>query len=564
MHRPRVLILGVDGGTLDLIDPWAAAGHLPHLSALMAGGTSGRLISTLQPVTSTAWATFMTGVNAGKHGLYDFVRRLPDSYTLRVTSSIDIRARTLFEMAGDHGKRVLSINVPYTSPPRSVNGVMVAGPFAPSLDASQVYPPEAFDSVRRICPDYFILPDFRPEASDPLREFAGRLLEEIQQRERLALHFLRTEEWDLCAVVFMATDEAHHSFWGFMAAPPGSREAAYADVILTVYRELDRAIGQILAECEDNGDTQTSVVVMSDHGGGPLRALINLNHWLASQGLLTFRQSGLRHAHLDPARLVRAAASAYRRLLPAVARDRIRGWLGARAFNRIKGDLESALVTGIVDWPRTQVYSLGSGGNLCINLKGREPQGIVEPGVDFERLRERVHELLLGLRDPATGTPVVRQVHNKEDLYRGEHMADAPDLIIEWADYSYWGRGSYQPPSTPVFQEVSHFEMSAQPLSGTHRLEGFYILQSAATRPGVRGPDARLVDIAPTCLALLELPLPEYLDGLSLVRGTGEHARLSTNESPPTATQKDEDDQTGYTAEESEMIAHRLRDLGYL
>ena len=143
----KVLVIGLDGATFDLIEPWAAAGLLPNLSRLMAEGSHGQLLSTLQPVTAPAWTTFMTGVNQGKHGLYDFIRRRADSYELEITSAAQIALPNLFELASQQGRRVISVNVPYTFPPRAVNGICLAGPFAPAFAPELVYPAEIFPVI---------------------------------------------------------------------------------------------------------------------------------------------------------------------------------------------------------------------------------------------------------------------------------------------------------------------------------------------------------------------------------------------------------------------------------
>jgi predicted AlkP superfamily phosphohydrolase/phosphomutase len=542
--RRRVLVIGLDGGTFDLIEPWAAAGHLPNLARLMAQGCRGRLASTLQPVTAPAWTTFMTGVNQGKHGLYDFVRRRSAGYHLEVTNASHAAAPTIFDIASQSGRRVVAVNIPYTFPPRPVNGVMIGGPFVPAVTCDLISPPDYFDVLKSVAPGYFVLPDYAPRAADPLGDYADKLLTGVALRERLSLHLLHSEPWDLFTVVFMATDEAQHAYW---------------------HCRVDQAIGSILDQVAADGqEDETLVVIMSDHGAGPLRWMINLNRWLAEAGYLSFHK-----ASASPLRQLRAAATKrlaqlYLRYVPAKARAAIRTQLGAQRFDQLKGDFESALLTSTVDWERTRAYALGAGGNIFINLQGREPAGIVQPGAEYERLRQELVQALAALSDPETGAPIVQRVYRREELYHGPFLDQAPDLVIQWRDYACWGRGRYDSQGTAVFEAQRHFDFSDLPLSGTHRPQGILLLQGAGVRPGTQIEGARILDLAPTILGALGLPIPEHLDGTVLHAAFVEGAIESTAPLATDATVPAAGDEFAYTPEETAQISQRLQDLGYL
>jgi predicted AlkP superfamily phosphohydrolase/phosphomutase len=559
-----VLVIGLDGATLDLIEPWATEGHLPNLASLMSNGCCGRLASTIQPTTAPAWATFMTGVNQGKHGLYDFVRRRPGGYQLEVTNASQIAAPTLFDIASQLGLYVVAINVPYTFPPHPVNGVMIGGPFAPALSRDLVFPPAYFDVLKTVAPGYFVLPDYDPHAADPLAAYANKLLQEVEMRERLSLHLLKTEPWDLFTVVFMATDEAQHAYWHCQNAPEDSSAARYRHVIRDVYRRIDQAIGailaQIAAECRSR---DTIVIIMSDHGAGPLRWMINLNRWLSEAGYLQFRTDGTSQLRQLWAAGVKKLAYAYCRYVPGRMRTAVRTWLGARRFDQVKGEVESVLLTSNVEWDRTRTYALGAGGNIFINLRGREPAGTVQPGIEYERVRQEVADALATLSDPETGRPIVRRVYRREELYDGPFLSQAPDLVIQWEDYTCWGRGRYDSRGTPIFEASSHFEFRDLPLTGAHRPEGVLIISGPGIRSGARIEGARLLDLAPTILSLLSIKPPSEMDGRLLhellLEDEVEHVQAAAE-----FVVKAPDRQFDYSAEEAEEISQRLRSLGYL
>ena len=558
---PRILIIGLDSATFDLIEPWAVQGYLPQLARLMAEGAHGPLASTLQPTTAPAWTTFMTGVNQGQHGLYDFVRRRADSYNVEVTNSTHVKAPTFFEIISHYGQHVISVNVPYTFPPRPVNGVMVGGPFAPVFTRELVYPPELFDTIKTIAPDYFIVTEYNQRTANPMAAYAQALLREVELRETVAAHLMQTQSWDVCAVVTMATDEVQHTFWRCMTAPADDPLASYRDVIREVYQRIDRLIGRLIELAANDGtERPTIVMVLSDHGAGALRWMINLNQWLAEAGYLKFQTEKAGALKSARAGGLRRLMQTYKRVLPGRLRESIRARLGAQRFHRLKGEFESALVAAVVDWKRTQAYSLGAGGNLFINLANREPQGVVQPGAEYEQVRAALIQQLQQLRDPETGALVVERVYRREEIYHGAELEHAPDLIVRWRDYTCWGRGLYGN-QTPVFEAQRQFDFSDQPLSGTHRPDGILILRGPAIQSGTRITGARLIDLAPTILALLGLPVPEIMDGHVLYTAAGSAAQ-PVPESAGEANKVSAEHE--YTPEEEALITRHLKDLGYL
>lgn len=554
MSRHQALIIGIDGGTLDLVEPWAAKGYLPNLAALMQQGSTGRLASTLQPVTAPAWCTFMTGVNQGKHGLYDFVRRRQGSYDIEVTNASMIACPTLFDLLGSQGRRVAAVNVPFTYPPHPINGIMVSGAFAPVIDEKAVFPAEWYPTLQALVPGYSAMVAYDSQAPAPLAAYVNRILQAIEQRETLALHLLEQEPWSLFMVVFMATDWVQHAYWHLHE----TADPRYGSVIRDVYCRVDAAIGRLMEAV----DEETRIMVLSDHGAGPLQYMINLNRWLAEAGLLQYRD-----ARRDPwgqlrGQGIQALASRYRRHVPPGLRDAIRARLGAQRFDDLKGQMESALLSSGIDWTRTRAYALGAGGNLYVNLAGREPQGIVQPGREYEQVREQLCADLLSLTRPDTGQPPVKQVHRREELYEGPFLEQAPDLVIEWADYACWGRGRYDSRGTAVFQKHRTFDFSDLPLTGSHRLEGMLIVRGPGVQAGARIADARLIDLAPTLISQLGLCPPAHMDGKVLweLLTPAEREQIQQGAAVVDVTDASFD----YSSSEAEQISKHLRGLGYL
>lgn len=147
----QILLIGLDGATWDLILPWVAEGRLPNLGALLREGSWGTLLSTVPPATFPAWSSFLTGLNPGRHGIFDFTRRKFGTYEVEFVNSTYRRGRSLFRIASEAGKRVGVIGVPATYPPEKVNGFLISGfdaPVATGIDPSFVYPRELFSEIR--------------------------------------------------------------------------------------------------------------------------------------------------------------------------------------------------------------------------------------------------------------------------------------------------------------------------------------------------------------------------------------------------------------------------------
>jgi predicted AlkP superfamily phosphohydrolase/phosphomutase len=556
--RKRVLVIGLDGGTFDLIDPWVLEGYLPNLAHLMSNGCRGRLASTLQPLSAPAWTTFMTGVNQGQHGVYDFVRRREGSYNLEVTNASIIAAPTVFDLLGHFGHRVVAVNVPYTFPPHPVNGVLFSGPFAPVADASLVYPPALGETLMDLVDDYFITPEYDQGAPAPLSKYLSDLKRGLMYRHQIAAHLMDTEPWDLFVVVFVATDRVGHSFWHCMTASDNDPYVRFRHAIRDVYQSADAAIGSLL----ERVDKDTVVIVLSDHGFGPLHRVVNLNRWLAEAGYLCFKPSQSRSMGRWQARLINRLVNVYRRMPPSL-RVGFRSRLGAQRFQQIKGDVESALFASAVEWSRTRAYALGAGGKIYLNVAGREPEGIVQPGTEYETLRNELADVLAAMQDPETGQCIVLRVWRREELYHGSLLDQAPDLIIEWADYRYWGRGRYDIWAAPVFEDRRTMDYSELPLTGTHQPDGILIINGPDVKTGSEIEGAQLADLTPTMLRILGLPVPAYMDGAVLGDAFADGA-LDSLIASTTTLDISSLDKFVYTDEDTAKISQRLKDLGYL
>lgn len=556
--RPgRILVIGLDGATMDLIAPWVAEGCLPTLDHLMRGGAHGQLRSTMPPMTAPAWTSFATGTNPGKHRLYDWIARDAGSYHFSPVTALNATMPTLYTLLSQANRRVCALNVPMTYPPMAVNGVMVSGMPAPNTQVTITYPPGLYQEIVDAVGEYILYPDPGQAYSEAgVAAFLERLYRTTEVRLR-AFDYLRGQEaWDFAMVVFNGTDTICHALWKYTdPAHPlydPTRAARFGTAIRDYYQYLDRR----LAPTVDGLDENTTLIIMSDHGAGPFHKFIHVNNWLIQEGFMHLRSGpgsrikrGLFRMGLTPMNvydtLMRVGLGGLKR---EVVRGQGRGLLKALFLS-----FED------VDWHRTQAYSLGNVGQIYVNLAGREPDGCVQPGPEYEQVRQQLMARLKELRDPQTGEQVVEAVFRREDLYQGEQIVHAPDVVFLPRRLEYFGFGEYE------FGSQQIIEAMQRGISGTHRMDGVFMAYGNAVRPGAQVKEAHIVDLAPTILYLMGLPVPDHMDGrvLSEVLADGFQPVQTSPQGDlwrgPSGSAGD-----GLTAEEEQILTERLRSLGYV
>jgi predicted AlkP superfamily phosphohydrolase/phosphomutase len=570
-QHQRLFILGLDGGTFDLIRPWVREGRLPNLARLLDSGSHAELASTIPPMTPPGWTSFMTGMNPGKHGIFDFTEREPGRYGVKIVNATDRQARSIWSLLSQSGKRVASIGVPLTYPPEPVNGVMISGFDSPVLDRRIMYPPELFEELQRAVGGYPVSPDFVRHVvrGNPTRALEV-ICETMDQKARAAEYLLKREAWDCFMLVFGETDAGVHYFWGHRdpSSPHHSRRAEPGpDPIRKIYEKADEILGRLWPLLPSG----TGMVLVSDHGtGGSGRKMVYLNRWLESEGFLAFRAGTGRGLFRTMGwRLLDEMRSWARAMLPQpiVKRLRYRSGLGAR--------LESNQRYSGIDWTRTSVYSDETPHypNLCVNMKGREPEGGVNPGQEYETVRDRVMERLGEWRDPETRRPMVKRVYKREEVYHGPCLERAPDLLVTWnldGDYSYLHGSSLMAsgknPVVSIRPDGWGRTRSMLNRSGSHRENGIFLIRGEGVRGGHRLSGAAITDVAPTLLYWMGLPVPSEMDGQVLTEAFEEdyrrnhpvHRNGAYGEAVP------ERARMVYSEEETKKVEDRLKSLGYI
>lgn len=562
--KPKVLVIGIDGAELGHIKRLAELGVMPNLGKLIKNGAWGNLKSTYPPVSPAAWTSYATGKSPGKHGTVGFFRKISGEYGWVPMNSRLIPKNNLWELLSDYGKKSVIINVPMTYPPQPLDGIMISGMGTPSQDFDYTYPKEVKSEINSQFDDYIVDIPWVPRVkamrkTKGLNQFVDDLILATEQRKKVFLYYLNTIDWDFATIVFVGTDRIQHPLWKYAEAIGNSdtqasksnKDLESSRIVSKYYRHLDKVVGEIIDDTREN----TKIFVISDHGFGSIAKQINLNVWLEKESLLHFKGNSSSYYSL------------LRRTLGPKGLDGLLKKLGISKL--LKGNSQLPYhAPGFIDWERTQAYSMTPGG-VYINVKGRDPKGTVEQGKDYERIRNTIAEKLLGLKDPETQEKVIYQVAKKEEIFSGDSLDSIPDLLVIDYDQRYPPLVGAKKATAPVFEEP-RFQ------TGEHRLNGIFLASGKGIKTGIEVKGAEIIDLFPTILNLLDVGIPENVDGKilenifkdkyikpSLIIKTEGKAKktvkketvLDPDKVPP---------EVGLTVEESEQIMENLKNLGYI
>ena len=512
--KQPVVVIGLDAAEVNLISQWIEEGKLPTLAALKRRGCWGRLGSVGDCFAGAVWPSFLYGVHPGKHNVFSGFPLKPG--TLDVVPLLADRNpyRPFTAYASDQNLRVVALDIPKSYPDQEINGaILVAwGSHAPTYGASSAPPGLLKQVIKEV--GHYPLPlgaqEDDIETYGFYRSLREKLLQGVEARLRLNRYMLQRESWDLFITVLSEMHPVGHRFWHFMdpnhpwydpAAPEELHRA-----MLDVYAAVDHCVGEIL----DLVPEEAAVLVLSVHGMMP-----NYN---AQELLPRFleRWSGIDESH-EPTNGTHASLSSRlladgMRFLRAVTPPRVRAHMKQWVPNTVRINTRAQYMKAICGWkhwPRMKAFCLPTedNGYIRVNLKGREPAGLVEPGPEYEALLAELTEELLALRDIKTGNPIVERVLRPQEIYPGPFSPLMPDLVVSWNAAS-----AVNGLSSPRFGDIVD-KPRVQHRSGLHRAEGFFVAAGPSIPQGETVTRAHILDLAPTILSLLGYAPPSHLDG---------------------------------------------------
>jgi len=551
----KVLVIGLDGATFKVIHPLVRTGHLPTLARLMEEGASGELRSTMPPVSGPAWHAFKTGKNPGRTGVYDFVKYYPRRYQSSVIQLGQLPDPKLWDIIEHYSDYQIGIyNLPTTYPPVKINGFMVAGFPLPDDVSDYTYPLGLKTELDRVTGGHKT--DIRYRDYKRHEDFLADVNNLIDQRVKAYYYLKDKYDPELFIFAFTCTDRVQHRMWKYLDPESDltdSHSKRYRELLYSFWGHLDKAVGELLKTVDES----TTVIIMSDHGFGPQSEVFYVNQWLYQQGYLKLKGSGGQRGPISNL-LSRKARdvihSAINHLPVAKPLGRFAPMILKRA---LKNEISFEEMVARIDWGQTRAYSpphTSVFGTIYVNLRGREGHGSVSRYA-YDELRDQIISELESLNNEIPNFQV--KVFKREDLYHGSYIAQAPDLIYVINDFRCVSRPSLC--KGPVFKTRAlgdHY-------SGTHRLEGIFIAKGPSIKQGHRLKHVEIIDIAPTLLHILGIPIPNDMDGKVLkdmFRSNSELARRDINLADTIGMQ------TAGEPEEllDDSVRKRLEDLGYL
>ncbi|MGI8790231.1 MAG: alkaline phosphatase family protein [Actinomycetota bacterium] len=518
----RLLIVGWDGADWDILNDLSARGCLPHISSLIESGARGVLQSVIPSHSWAAWPTFLTGEDPPGHGVFDFVERDPARPGMRLpVTSASIKAPTFLEYLSEAGREVRVGNVPVAYPPIPVNGKMISGVAVPP-GGEFVHPLDWAPELERRAPFPVNGLEWMNYEHDPesLLEEARQLIEQ----RTASFEVLLEGNWDTAACIYVEPDRLQHAFGAYLLPSHPDHEKLAASKLGESLRDVYRLLDACTERLSRAAGPETAVILMSDHGFRPITRQLDLNRLLKHLGFA----SGARSA---------TATTALRQ--SSVAKLLKRTKVAAPLRRKVK-------MPSTLDWSRTRAYKATTGGGLSLNLKGREPHGIVEPQ-DYERVRSELSAALLEYVDPESGERPIAETFARESLYEGPFLHLAPDLFVKASEL--WGMSASS--------QGNGLSSYTRWPTGRHRRAGIIVANGPHVVPGDLGV-RHLRDIAPTALAFHGLRAPSSAGSpIQEISGSSGH---EVTVSPI----RDSRRQSELTNEEQQQITDHLRDLGYI
>ncbi|MBI3834053.1 MAG: alkaline phosphatase family protein [Planctomycetes bacterium] len=531
----RVVIFGLDGATYSVLDDLARRGVMPNFARFVSEGARGLLNSTIPPLTPPAWTTLVTGRSPGAHGIFNFLQfESEDSPYLRIISSREIRCETIWSMVSRAGRRAGSFNFVAHSPAPKINGYVIPGWVPYRWVRAHSHPQGIIDRLKNEIGS-FDLQTMAMNFQEEEKAVAGTQLHDYEPW--IDLHIRREQQWfncmkhllvndpcDLTGIVFDGVDKLQHLVWQFLdpayePANPSQDFLRTRERCWDYFRKIDGFLGETVQIVGDDG----LVLIASDHGFTGTSEIVYMNTWLEQQGYLTWKGDAAVE-HQDSQEL--GAAHPYH-------------------------------LTHL-DMSRTRAYATSASSNgIHIPVKGIRGEHGIDPS-DYEVFRDELRYALLNrCVDPATGEQLVTKVWTREEAFAGEMINFAPDFTVALRDHGFFS--------------VLRSDTVLKPRSvvmGCHHPQGIILARGADVRRGAQIDPVSLLDVAPTILYALGLPIPRELEGRVLselfTRSYVREAAPKLNGHTDHPVVNVENTEPFIDAEGEAQVLMRLRALGYI
>jgi len=493
----KVILIGIDGATPDLLNPWIDEGKLPFFHKIRENGAYGVLTSTKPPFSPPAWTSIITGCTPGKHGIYGF-----ESTGTLDPHIIDSRHRkvpTIWNYLTDIGMKSIIVNVPCTYPPEKIDGVMITGLLTPSKDSNFTYPKEIKERLNKedlgeYPLENYYLDDFtrsRMKKHTP-NKLADHISKQMVSRSQVVLNLMEEFHWDFTMIVFRGTDTAHHFFYD------------KKDVLLSCYQKVDELIRKIINKYPD-----ALFFIVSDHGFEEIKKILYPDNILYNAGFLT-------PIH-DP-------YHSYKSLTFSLV-FRVRNWLLrilSSKFSKKSRLIKKLLFTDIskaelIDFSKTKAFSTADGRGIQICSKDRYYNGTVDPK-DYEQVCKEISTLFKEVKDPEDANSIVENVYRWDEVYNKDAEIP-PDLIfdmekgytaLEWIRFPYKIKDIIRSKKRHI---PFIFNKDPSGRTGDHAPYGIFFAYGKEIKTNYTIDNISVEDVLPMVFTGMGLSIPNNIDG---------------------------------------------------
>ncbi len=504
-----VLMIGLDAAEISLVRQWMDAGMLPNLRALRERGAFGPMRSTSRWLVGSPWQSFFTSQTPVDHGMYHYLVWRPELMAHARPSGDWLPLRPFWRELAACGQRVIAIDVPDAYAPDDYGGIEVLG-WATNdiIDPPASSPPDLLSRITR----QFGAAPFDPEVThtltvDQLLEIRDQCVTTARLVGDLGVDLMQNHPWDLSIVCFSSAHLAGHQLWdlnSLRGEATAEQRAELGHALRDVYIACDAAIGRVIQQA----GADASIIMFSLHGMGPNASRADVLNEMLTRILADKSSSG------DAVREARFS-DRLRALIPNEIRSRIK----VRLPYWLQDKLTLYWRTGGVDWSSTRAFAVFGDldGYIRINLRGREAQGIVAPGEEYQTLCKQIVDGLQTFVDEDSGEPLVETVSMTDEIYpSGKRRELLPDMIVHWTPGAASRHRRIVSPRYGVILWPTPGR-HPQGRGGNHRPAGFVLACGDAFEPGSSIEGADILDLAPTVYELLGQAVPTSFRGQSLL-----------------------------------------------
>jgi predicted AlkP superfamily phosphohydrolase/phosphomutase len=471
----KVLVIGIDGGTFNILSPMVKKGLMPNIECLLKTGCYGNLQSTIPPVTAPAWSSFITGTNPGQHGVFYFFKNDNDQRSQNVLVNLqDITGIPFWRVLNAYGKKVGLINIPLTYPPENVDKFMISGMFVPEGANDFTFPPNLYEKLDSYSVDLDgLMIKGKWKGKNLVKKNRNLFIENVhnitKSRSSNALMLMKNEIWDFFMIVFTGSDRICHFFW-----KDADDKNNPSKIIQDYFKMLDCAIGDLI----DAAGKNTTKIVMSDHGFGPSpENIINLGSLMLKLG--------------------------YTKFVPNAMFNYLKSIIKRKLFRTAPPVLNK-----FIDWTKSEIFMQPIYANYLgiyfQNSKDLTPKG-KSKNSNILKIKEDVFVKLERLVNPNNNKPLVKKIYHREELYIGPHLTDAPDIIVEFSSNYKFG---YFP-----FRNKLIIKHKDPIRTGEHRREGVFIASGPQIASGNIKSEMHIDDVTSSLLYSMGVPIPKSYDG---------------------------------------------------